>query len=95
MVTANLLQRIDRKANFLIEILQAGCKCTEWSMSVITDNLGENGGGIFASSTKGACAALFLSFWLFGGMLYLWLIALIFYGYMFFKFEPSDLIPPY
>lgn len=36
-----------------------------------------------------------LSFWLFGGMLYLWLISLIFYRYMFFKFEPSDLIPPY
>lgn len=40
-------------------------------------------------------ALLFLSFWLFGGMLYLWLIALIFYRYMFFQFEPSDLIPPY
>ncbi|HNB25102.1 MAG TPA: tellurite resistance/C4-dicarboxylate transporter family protein [Candidatus Melainabacteria bacterium] len=38
---------------------------------------------------------LLLSFWLFGGMLYLWLISLIFYRYMFFKFEPSDLIPPY
>lgn len=38
---------------------------------------------------------LLLSFWLFGGMLYIWLISLIFYRYMFFKFEPSDLIPPY
>ncbi len=38
---------------------------------------------------------ILLSFWLFGGMLYLWLISLIFYRYMFFKFEPSDLIPPY
>jgi tellurite resistance protein TehA-like permease len=36
-----------------------------------------------------------LSCWLFGGMLYLWLISMIFYRYMFFKFEPSDLIPPY
>lgn len=36
-----------------------------------------------------------LSFWLFGGMLYIWIISLIFYRYMFFKFEPSDLIPPY
>lgn len=36
-----------------------------------------------------------LSFWLFGGMLYIWLISLIFYRYMFFRFEPSDLIPPY
>jgi tellurite resistance protein TehA-like permease len=40
-------------------------------------------------------ALLLLSFWLFGGMLYLWLISIIFYRYMFFKFEPSDLIPPY
>lgn len=38
---------------------------------------------------------LLLSFWLFGGMLYIWLISLIFYRYMFFRFEPSDLIPPY
>jgi tellurite resistance protein TehA-like permease len=36
-----------------------------------------------------------LSFWLFGGMLYIWIISLIFYRYMFFTFEPSDLIPPY
>jgi tellurite resistance protein TehA-like permease len=28
-------------------------------------------------------------------MLYIWLISLIFYRYMFFRFEPSDLIPPY
>ncbi|MFC4346809.1 tellurite resistance/C4-dicarboxylate transporter family protein [Kordiimonas lipolytica] len=40
-------------------------------------------------------AVLLLSFWLFGGMLYIWLISLIFYRYMFFRFEPSDLIPPY
>lgn len=36
-----------------------------------------------------------LSFWLFGGMLYIWIISLILYRYMFFRFEPSDLIPPY
>lgn len=40
-------------------------------------------------------ALMLLSFWLFGGMLYIWLISLIVYRYMFFKFEPSDLIPPY
>jgi len=38
---------------------------------------------------------LLLSFWLFGGMLYVWLISLIFYRYMFFRFEPGDLVPPY
>ncbi len=38
---------------------------------------------------------LLLSFWLFGGMLYFWTIALIFYRYMFFRFTPDDLMPPY
>ncbi len=38
---------------------------------------------------------LLLSFWLFGGMLYLWIIGLIFYRYMFFIFSPKDLMPPY
>ena len=28
-------------------------------------------------------------------MLYIWIISLIFYRYMFFRFAPSDLIPPY
>jgi tellurite resistance protein TehA-like permease len=42
-------------------------------------------------------AALFFltSFWLCGGMLYIWMISLIFYRYTFFRFSPSDLMPPY
>lgn len=36
-----------------------------------------------------------LVMWLCGGMLYIWLIALIFYRYTFFKFLPSDFAPPY
>ncbi len=36
-----------------------------------------------------------LSLWLFGIMLYIWLIALIFYRYMFFPFSPSELAPTY
>jgi tellurite resistance protein TehA-like permease len=36
-----------------------------------------------------------LSLWLCGGMLYIWMISLIFYRYTFFKFLPSDLMPPY
>jgi tellurite resistance protein TehA-like permease len=36
-----------------------------------------------------------LSLWLCGGMLYIWMISLIFYRYTFFKFSPSDLAPPY
>ena len=38
-------------------------------------------------------AALVL--WLGGGMLYIWIISLIFYRYTFFPMEPSDLAPPY
>ncbi|MCC6192968.1 MAG: tellurite resistance/C4-dicarboxylate transporter family protein [Burkholderiales bacterium] len=38
---------------------------------------------------------LALSMWLWGGMLYIWMISLIFYRYTFFRFSPSDLSPPY
>ena len=33
--------------------------------------------------------------WLWGGMLYIWIISLIFYRYTFFRFSPGDLAPPY
>jgi tellurite resistance protein TehA-like permease len=36
-----------------------------------------------------------LTMWLGGGMLYLWIIGLIFYRYTFFTMSPSDLAPPY
>jgi tellurite resistance protein TehA-like permease len=36
-----------------------------------------------------------LSMWLWGGMLYIWIISLIFYRYTFFAFSPGDLSPPY
>ena len=35
-----------------------------------------------------------LCMWLCGGMLYIWVISLIFYRYTFFRFLPSDLMPP-
>ncbi|HET7268653.1 MAG TPA: tellurite resistance/C4-dicarboxylate transporter family protein [Oleiagrimonas sp.] len=38
---------------------------------------------------------LTLSMWLFGGMLYIWMMSLIFYRYTFFELRPSDLSPPY
>jgi tellurite resistance protein TehA-like permease len=38
---------------------------------------------------------LALSMWLWGGMLYIWTISLIFYRYTFFVFSPADLSPPY
>jgi tellurite resistance protein TehA-like permease len=36
-----------------------------------------------------------LATWLAGGMLYIWLISMIFYRYIFFVMEPADLTPPY
>lgn len=38
---------------------------------------------------------LALAMWLFGGMLYIWIISLIFYRYFFYQFSPQDLSPPY
>ena len=38
---------------------------------------------------------LALSMWLWGGMLYIWMMSLIFYRYTFFRFRPDDLSPPY
>ena len=38
---------------------------------------------------------LTLSLWLAAGMLYIWMISLIFYRYTFFSFSPADLTPPY
>lgn len=38
---------------------------------------------------------LALSLWLCGGMLYIWMISIIFYRYTFFSFSPKDLMPPY
>ena len=36
-----------------------------------------------------------LSTWLWGGMLYIWMMSLIFYRYAFFPFSAGDLAPPY
>lgn len=38
---------------------------------------------------------LALCMWLWGGMLYIWMISLIFYRYTFFQFFAGDLTPPY
>ncbi len=38
---------------------------------------------------------LALSMWLWGGMLYIWMMSLIFYRYTYFRLAPDDLTPPY
>ena len=53
--------------------------------------------GCFAAPRFGGSEAvplLLVSLWLAGGMLYVWMISLIFYRYTFFQFLPSDLMPP-
>jgi tellurite resistance protein TehA-like permease len=49
----------------------------------------------FGPEATGIANFLAMSMWLFGGMLYIWMIALIFYRYTFFRFSPGDLTPPY
>lgn len=44
---------------------------------------------------RDATLFMLMVFWLGGGMLYLWIIGLIFYRYMFFRFSPRDLMAPY
>ena len=36
---------------------------------------------------------LALSMWLWGGLLYIWMMSLIFYRYTFFRLSPDDLPP--
>jgi tellurite resistance protein TehA-like permease len=50
-----------------------------------------NGFGAQASLALLFCLAM----WLGAGMLYIWIISLIFYRYTFFVMSPSDLAPPY
>jgi tellurite resistance protein TehA-like permease len=68
-----------------------------WLVAVVATQSVSTLASILAPSTAHAELLLFLSltFWLAGGMLYIWLISLIFYRYTFFPFSPSDLMPPY
>ena len=47
------------------------------------------------AEAKRALNFLALSMWLWGGMLYAWIMGLIFYRYTFFRLSPDDLTPPY
>lgn len=51
--------------------------------------------GHFAPPWRLQLNFLALCTWLFGGVLYTWLIALIFYRALFFRFTPADLAPSY
>ncbi len=60
------------------------------SVSVLGSQLAP-GFGARAPAALLFCGAM----WLGGGMLYFWIISLIFYRYAFFTMSPSDLAPPY
>lgn len=69
-----------------------------WLVAVVaTESISNLGGLLLPSFERHHEELLFftLVFWLCGGMLYIWMISLIFYRYTFFKFSPSDLMPPY
>jgi tellurite resistance protein TehA-like permease len=68
-----------------------------WLVAVVATQSVSTLGSIIAAPAGHPETLLFvsLSFWLAGGMLYIWLISLIFYRYTFFTFAPSDLMPPY
>ena len=68
-----------------------------WLVAVVATQSVSTLASLLAPSAGDPELVLFvsLSFWLAGGMLYIWLISLIFYRYTFFRFAPSDLMPPY
>lgn len=68
-----------------------------WLVAVVATESVSTLASLLATSAQRPDILLFvsLSFWLAGGMLYIWLISLIFYRYTFFRFSPSDLMPPY
>jgi tellurite resistance protein TehA-like permease len=68
-----------------------------WLVAVVATESVSTLASILTPSIAWKEELLFVSlvFWLAGGMLYIWLISLIFYRYTFFKFAPSDLMPPY
>lgn len=69
-----------------------------WLIAVVaTESISNLGGQIIPrfESHREALLFLTLTFWLCGGMLYIWMISLIFYRYTFFPLAPSDLMPPY
>lgn len=68
-----------------------------WLVSVVATQavagLGAELSGMFSDPSKMLLFAC--GMWLAGAMLYIWLIALIFYRFTFFPFKPEDFVPPF
>jgi tellurite resistance protein TehA-like permease len=69
-----------------------------WLVAVVAAQSVAALGGLLSphlSSTRDVALFFALVMWLGGGMLYIWIIALIFYRYTFFPLDPRQLAPPY
>lgn len=69
-----------------------------WLLAVVATQAVANLGALLLphlGERAGAMVFFAIAAWLAGGMLYVWIISLIFYRYTFFTLHPSDLMPPY
>jgi tellurite resistance protein TehA-like permease len=69
-----------------------------WLVAVVAAQSVAALGGLllpYLTSTRDVALFFALIVWLGGGMLYVWIIALIFYRYTFFPLDPRQLAPPY
>jgi tellurite resistance protein TehA-like permease len=69
-----------------------------WLVAVVAAQAVSQLGGLLAEgfgAYREEVAFFSLAMWLGGGMLYIWIISLIFYRYSFFPMSPADLSPPY
>ncbi len=68
-----------------------------WLLAVVaTESVANLAALLLPHVGRGVALLAFLAVaaWLAGGMLYIWIISLIFYRYTFFSMPPSDLMPP-
>lgn len=69
-----------------------------WLLAVVATQAVANLGALLLPALGARAEAMAfaaVTLWLTGGMLYVWIISLIFYRYTFFTLQPSDLVPPY
>ncbi len=69
-----------------------------WLLAVVSTQSVSVLGGLLASAHPAHREEILffaLTMWLAGGMLYMWIISLIFYRYTFFPLDPAVLTPPY
>lgn len=69
-----------------------------WLVAVVAAQSVSTLGGLLATEFEASREVVLffsLAMWLGGGMLYIWIIALIFYRYTFFPLDPAHLTPPY